>query len=309
MAMNLVDLLSWEFLSGDTLRQIAGVLGEPKSRVATAVNGAAPAVVAALASKAGTSDGLSYLVDMMRKGTFDGNQAGGLAGLLDGGSMTDLVNRGAPLVASLFGERQGGVTDWLSSMAGIAPKSASMLLGLAVPTVLSLLGGQAKVGGGLTPSWLGSILGDQAASLKSHAPKGLASALGITDFGTLDAVSRAVPTSSHRSAAVGGVSWWPWAALAAAALLGLWWLGNRQPAGTIDPRITVVNDEGRVVCSARVRDAATRDAILTALRGAFGAATTCDVVVDANVKPLSALPNVDKILEALKQPGTEFTLD
>jgi OmpA-OmpF porin, OOP family len=104
-------------------------------------------------------------------------------------------------------------------------------------------------------------------------------------------------------------SWLPWLLVPLVALLGWWWFANQAPVGTINPRISVVNDDGRIICSASVRDDATKQAILQAVRASFGGNTSCDIAVDANVKALSWLPNAAGVFAALNRPGTEFTLD
>jgi OOP family OmpA-OmpF porin len=94
-----------------------------------------------------------------------------------------------------------------------------------------------------------------------------------------------------------------------AVLLGWWLLANRTPEGTVNPRLAIANEEGKIVCTARVRDEATREAILRSLRTAFGEGTTCDVTVDPQVKAITWLPNLDRIIAALKRPGADFILD
>ena len=309
MAINLIDLLSKEF-AGDVLGKVASNIGEPENKVQTAVGGLAPALVGALANKATTSQGLGEIFDLMRTSGFDGSQPRGLGSLLSGGgTLTDLVTRGAPLVAALFGGRQGGVTDWLASWAGIGSRSSSSLLALAAPLVLNLLGSQARTSGGFTQSVVGELLGGQAAFVRDKAPAGLAAALGLPDFSKLGVVPRTVPAAPRVEPARRPVTWWPWLAIPVLAVLGWWWFAGREPAGTINPRMAIVNDEGRIACTASVRDETTRDAILQALRSAFGASSTCDITLDPNIRKIAWLPNLDKIMAALKRPGTDLQVD
>jgi OOP family OmpA-OmpF porin len=58
-----------------------------------------------------------------------------------------------------------------------------------------------------------------------------------------------------------------------------------------------------------VRDEATKGAILASAKRAFGEATTCDITVDPNVKAIGWLTNIDKVMAALKRPGTDFQLN
>ena len=306
MATNLIELLTKE-LGGDTLGRLAGLLGEPESKVQTAVGGIAPALVATLANKASSGGGLADLFNLMKSSGFDGTQARSLGGVLDGGGggMADLVSKGAPLLASLLGGRQAGLTDWLATFSGIGAKSAGSLLGLAAPTLLNLLGGTMSKGGGFTQAALGQLIGGQGAFLK-NLPSGLTSALGITDLSRLGVVPAPVAAVSQ---AAKGTNWWPWVILGLLALLALWWFTGRAPAGTIDPRVSILNDEGKIVCSATVRDEPTKSAILASAKKAFGEATTCDITVDPNVKAIGWLTNIDKVMAALKRPGADFQLN
>lgn len=315
MSINLIDLFTKEF-GGDVLGKVASALGEPEAKTQAAIGGLAPAVIGALANKATTTQGLGDLFDLMRTSGFDGAKPAGLASLLGGGTgLTDLITKGAPLAASLLGGRQSGVTDWLASMAGIGPRSSSSLLGLAMPVVMNLIGGQMRKGGGFNQNVLGELLGGQGQYLRDKAPAGLAAALGVPDFSKLGVTAKAAapaPKVEYKSEPPkkdSGTNWLPWLLIPLLALLGWWWFANREPVGTLEPRIAIVNDEGKIVCSASVRDEATRDAILKALRGTFGEGTNCDVTIDRNIKRIAWLPNVDKVLAALKVPGTDFVLD
>jgi outer membrane protein OmpA-like peptidoglycan-associated protein len=311
VSVNLIDLLAREF-AGE-LGKVASAVGESERTVQSAIAGVAPALVAALANKASTTQGLGELFQAMQKGGFDGSQSPSLAGsLAGGGTLADLIRRGAPLVASLLGTRQTDVTNWLASYASVPTKSASSLMSLVTPALLSLISAEARKAGGFTQSVIGSLLASQGALLRDRAPAGLASALGLADFSRLDTSARpAAPKAEYRAepTAKSGVGWWPWLLLAALALLGWWFLANRTPEGTINPRFSIVNDEGRIACSATVRDEATREAVLRSLRATFGEATACDITVDPNVKAIAWLPSLDRILAALKRPGTEFQLD
>jgi outer membrane protein OmpA-like peptidoglycan-associated protein len=304
VSINLIDLLTKE-LTGDALGKIASGVGVSENQVRTAVGGLAPALIGALANKASSGQGLTDLLDLARTSGFDGSKATGLAGLLGSNSLTDLVTKGAPLAASLFGSRHNSIIDWLASFAGVGSKSAGSLLSLAAPLVLSLLGGEARKGGGFTQAVLGQILGSQGSFLRDKAPSGLAAALGLADFSKLGA-ARPVAAAPVKES---GTNWWPWLLIPLLLLLGWWWFSSREPEGTVNPRIAVVNEEGKIVCSASVRDDATKAAILKALQAGFGASATCDITVDRNIRKLPWIPNVDKIIAALKKPGTDFLLD
>jgi OOP family OmpA-OmpF porin len=185
-------------------------------------------------------------------------------------------------------------------------------MALATPVLLNLLSAEARKGGGFTQGVIGSLLGSQGSLLRDRAPAGLASALGLADFSTLGPGSaHRTPAAPHGAApsATTGASWWPWLVVAAVALLAWWFLAGRTPEGTLEPRVAIANHEGKVTCSATVRDEATRQAILKSVRLAFGDATACDITVDPTAKVVAWLPNLDRIIAAIKRPGTEFLLE
>jgi hypothetical protein len=228
----LVDLISRE-LTGEALSRISSAVGEPEENVRAAADGIALAMVAALAVKASSSHGLGQILDMMKSSGFDG-RAPLPSGGCGAGALTGLAMGGAPMLGGLFNGRQSAITEWLSSLAGIGTRSASMLLAIAAPAVLNLLGRQARQSGSLTSSALADFLGEQLGYLRYVSPQGLAPALGVVEPGRLEvphAVQHAV--SSAPVVKESSTTWWPWAALVALALLGLWWSANRALAGTI----------------------------------------------------------------------------
>ena len=306
MAINLIEQLTREF-SGDTLGRIASALGESENKVQSAIGGLAPAMVAALAGKAASPQGLADITDLMKTSGFDGSQPRGLSSLLTGGGgITDLLSRGGSMVSNLFGSRQGSITDWLSSLSGIGSRSAQSLMAMATPVLLNLVGGFARKGGGFSLSSIGELLGSQASFLRG-LPSGLAGVLGLGDLGKPGSAPRAADYEPEPVKTRAG--WWPWVAAIALALLAWWWFAGREPVGTINPRVAIVNDEGRITCTAQVKNDATRDALLRAVRNAFGQGTNCDITVDRNIRQLPWLSNADRIIAALKRPGTDFLLD
>jgi OmpA-OmpF porin, OOP family len=103
-------------------------------------------------------------------------------------------------------------------------------------------------------------------------------------------------------------SWLPWAVAVLLALVG--WLWLRQPAGTVNPQLTLNNRDGRVTYSGLVRDEATRTTIVRALNTAFGEANVSgDVRIDRNVKPATWLPRLNDLFTSVKSPGVDLTLN
>lgn len=281
MAVNLLSLLQNE-LSGDVVSKVASLLGEPPAKTQTAVNSAIPAVIGALTQKAATPQGAGELFATLQRGGFDGSMFGSLASVLGkSNGAVDLVKVGGPLLASLFGARQGGIINWLGSSAGIGQQSSTSLLSMIAPFVLNLVGKQATSSGGFNLSSLTSLLGGQAQYLGS-APAGLASALGIGSFSDLAgaAARRVEQTTTHAASA--GMGWLKWL-LPLLALLALFAI--LRSCRTTVPRVT-----SNLPTATDVKDAATaaRDAAATAATGAGHAAAAAWAKLGAFVK--RALP-------------------
>jgi outer membrane protein OmpA-like peptidoglycan-associated protein len=199
MIPNLLDLVKGEF-SSDLVGKIAGSLGESSQSTMGAIGAAAPALLAGLLNKGSTTQGANDILGLLRQGGFDSrgvNLASALAGGGDG--LSNLVKMGAPLLGSIFGGRSNNVTDWLSSQAGVGRASASSILGLLTPVLLSTIGRQLMSSGGLNASGLMSLLAGQRSFLQSAAPPGLAGALGLGSLADLGGTVTRAAADPQRS--------------------------------------------------------------------------------------------------------------
>ncbi len=182
MAVNLIELLKNEF-SGEVASKVASAIGEKPAATQQALSGLIPAAIAALANRAFTTTGASDLVGLIRDTGLDGTRLASSREILASESGTaELLKSGGPLVASIFGGRQSAVSNWLSSFAGIGGRSASTLLALAAPLILNSVAKQASGSGGLNAGALAGLLAGQAGFLRSAAPPGVATALGLRGF-------------------------------------------------------------------------------------------------------------------------------
>jgi outer membrane protein OmpA-like peptidoglycan-associated protein/uncharacterized protein YidB (DUF937 family) len=172
--------------------------------------------------------------------------------------------------------------DKLATSAGLSRSTTSSVLSGLLPKLIAQL----------TPN--GSL--PSSSSLMSQ----VSSYLALPGAAAAAVGEYAKPTSWPR--------WLPWAAVAVLALLGWYWL--REPAGTINPQLSVSNSDGRVTYSGLVRDESTRTAIGEALRATFGTGNVSgDVRVDRNVKKITWVPRMGELFGLLKRPGVEFSLD
>ena len=122
---------------------------------------------------------------------------------------------------------------------------------------------------------------------------------------------------------------WLWPLLGALAVLGLglflWPVGNRTtsiappvaqapppaaPAATLPARLELANVDGNVQVSGAVHDEETKNAIVNALKGVFGAdKVQGDIGVDAHRGAAPWLVNFRNGIESLKTPGVQAVFD
>lgn len=244
---NLLNLANNAF-GGDVVNRIAGALGENGTSIQSALGGVIPAVIGGLASKASTAQGAGDLVSLIKNnGLETGELANAASAVSSGDGITRMLNMGGPLLNSVLGSKAGGVIDWVTSLAGIKKSSATSLLSLATPVIMSLIGRHLGSSGGFNASSLMDLLGGQKQYL-ANAPAGLAGLLGF-DAGAAPRAAAAYAServAPAAAAATAGSSWWKWLLplLILAGLLGyfLFRKGEEVPAvavATPSPTVTM----------------------------------------------------------------------
>ena len=183
MAVNLVELVKG-YLTPDIIQKGASFVGESEPATQKAMNGIVPTVIAAMANQASTSAGAEKLGRILDTGKYDGSALNNLGSLFSGGETTQkVIAQGKDILSYLFGNRTEGLVDQIARFAGVRAGSASSLLALVVPLILSLLGRQRSTIG-QSPSALASLLGEQKGFLSGLLPAGVGSLLGWTGYET-----------------------------------------------------------------------------------------------------------------------------
>ena len=219
MATSLLDglksMVTPEFLSG-----AARSLGESEGAVATGLGAAFPAVLAGLLAKAGDSQTMRPLFDLVSSPANDGSVIRDPRLALTATPQSPLGAASNKLLAGVFGGQMSSIGDWISRFAGFRSGSGSTLLSMAAPLVLGLLGNRVRTGG-LNPAGFGNLLLGEKDSIMRALPVGLGSIIGLKDIGIS---APGVPAPSTKR--------WLVPALAAlAVVLVVWALGrNRRPA-------------------------------------------------------------------------------
>src|SRR5262245_17137230 len=142
MAVNLIELAKG-YLTPDIIRKASSFVSESEPVTQKAMAGIVPTLIAALANQASTSAGAEKLSRVLDTGKYDGSALNNLGTLFSGGETTQrTVSQGKDILSSLFGNKTEGLIDQISRFAGLRTGSASSLLSLVLPLILSLLGRQ-----------------------------------------------------------------------------------------------------------------------------------------------------------------------
>ncbi len=245
MPVNLLTVLENE-LAADALPRVASFIGEPLATTQSAIVTVIPAALHALNQKTQTPHGAGELFDLMQQGGLDGKAFRGAGSMLAATGAAALVKTGAPLAASLFGARLGGLTDWLASTVGIAKPSAATLIGLVVPIILNLIAREASSAGGFNAASVANLLRGQESYL--GVLPGLAEVLGLTTIAPPER-AHTTPESSREDAepelaeayatagaeADGGYGWLKWVIPLLLLPLLIWaWRGTRTSEAGLD---------------------------------------------------------------------------
>ena len=263
MNANLLSLAQ-QALGGDFSKLAGQFLGESPGSTQTALSSLLPAVIGGIAQKGATPQGASSLMSLINGANLDVSTLGNIAGLFGGGGsgVNALLKAGTgSLVPGLFGDKGGAIVNALSSYSGIKSPSATSLLAMVVPLVLtflkkfmgdksmdanslaSLLSGQGPNLQGVLDSRMSSALGfaspsaflgglgGQAADTAKRAGAAVASGAGMADS------AAAAATTATKS---GLMRWLPWV-IGAAVLLYLWNLmsGGSTPTPAPAPTAAV----------------------------------------------------------------------
>jgi outer membrane protein OmpA-like peptidoglycan-associated protein len=249
--------LAQQALGSDFSKLAGQFLGESPASTQTALSSLLPAVIGSIAQKGATPQGASGLMSLINGANLDVSTLGNIAGLFGGGGsgVNTLLKAGtSSLVPALFGEKSTGLVNTLSSYSGIKSSSATNLLAMIVPLVLTFLKkfmGEKNLNSGS----LASLLSGQGQHLQGLLDSRMSSALGFASpsafLGSLG--GQAADTAKRAGAAVAGsaaaattatksglMRWLPWV-IGAAVVLYLWNLlsGQSTPPPTTAPKAAV----------------------------------------------------------------------
>lgn len=197
MSVNLIEMAKGLF-SAEAIGSIAKTLNESDSSISKALAAFVPSIFKGLSDKAATPAGatmLTTLAEAQSEHNIFDNVTGLLGDHNEGGFMT----QSAGMFNTIFDGPATGMVNASSNFAGVKPSSASSLLSLAVPAIMSFLGKYLKSNNESSSSFA-SLLHSQKDNIAAAMPAGF-DATHL--FGSADPVSAAAPTmhATHSTAA------------------------------------------------------------------------------------------------------------
>jgi outer membrane protein OmpA-like peptidoglycan-associated protein len=222
---------------------IASRLGESTQAVQSGLGTATAATLGGLAARAGDGGFLSQIMNLATSANTQ-NLLGGLGSVASSGpsgGVGDLINKFLPMI---FGAQQSQVASAIGQQAGIGAASATGLLKMAAPLVLSFLG-RGFANGSLNVGSLASMLKAEAPSLQSYLPSGLVSSLS-------SGAGQALTAAQSSAAAVtsGGSRWLVPLAIVGALLLIWLFIRSMHPKEVVQETASAATQAANAVGNA-----------------------------------------------------------
>ena len=177
MSMNILDLAK-DALGGSVVDQLGGLLGESRDGTQSALDGVLPAILGGMMQTASSPTGAGSLSRMADEA--DGGLLDNIGDLVSNNSGM-LLTLGAPLLSMLFGGKQDGLIATIARSAGIGGGSASTLLKVVAPLIMSLIGKKKKELS-LNTDQFKSMLMDQKQAVSAAMPAEVSQTLKFGEF-------------------------------------------------------------------------------------------------------------------------------
>jgi outer membrane protein OmpA-like peptidoglycan-associated protein/uncharacterized membrane protein YeaQ/YmgE (transglycosylase-associated protein family) len=188
-------------LTPEVLHKLSSDLGESPGHVRKAIEAMIPTILAGAASEASTSSGAARLFEMAKESVASGmDLVNNLADHATGAGAETLRRAGDGILHAIFGDRLSNLVSWFVRFASIKSASASSLMSMAAPLVISVLGKQI-LQNGLNVSGLSSLLAGQRSWLSKLLPSGLSEIPGFNSLADYtDQAEAAVRGAAQHSA-------------------------------------------------------------------------------------------------------------
>ena len=182
MSFNLIDAAK-NLFTDELVKKASNYLNESESGVVKAIASILPVVLSGFVNKVANHEGADFVAQSAKQQ----NESGVLNNLEsffgnDGGS---LLNKGAGLVNSLFGNKLDGITGLLSNFTGLKNASVSSLMSMAAPAIMGLLGKHAS-DNNLNTGSITTLLNNQKSTINAALPSGLNLSIVLGNFGGIE---------------------------------------------------------------------------------------------------------------------------
>ncbi len=171
MSDSILDLVTQALGSGGA-RQISQQLGIDEKTANSAIGGAVPVLMGALARNASSGGGAGALASALDR-DHDGSILDDLGGFLGGGGAE---SAGAGILRHVLGGKQPQVAQGVGAASGLDAGKAGQLLSMLAPIIMGALG-KAQRTQGLDPGGLGAVLGQEQQRMERRQP-GIGGMLG-----------------------------------------------------------------------------------------------------------------------------------
>ncbi len=164
MSDSVLDLVTQALGSGGS-RQISQQLGIDEDTANSAIGGAVPVLMGALARNASSGDGAGALAAALDR-DHDGSILDDLGGFLGGGGAE---SAGAGILKHVLGGNQRRVEQGVGAASGLDSAKAGQLLAMLAPIIMGALG-KTQRSQGLDSGGLGSMLGQEQRRMERRQP-------------------------------------------------------------------------------------------------------------------------------------------
>jgi OmpA-OmpF porin, OOP family len=252
---SLLELVQ-ETLTPDVVGRVSNLVTETVPATEAAFGRAAPAVLAAVFNNVSTPGGAERICALITDGGWGGDFLNTLGSRLGGGGgSSSLLAAGAQLVAALFGGKADGLAEQIASAAGVQRSSASTILSLAAPIVMSVLGKQ-MTARGLGAAGLSTLLAGERSSLIGALPSGMSGLLGVRDDPLARESIAREPIDRATAAGSPFSRWWPVLVAGLAALAILFFVARGRETNLASNRIDAPSAAPRQLASVTLPDGA-----------------------------------------------------
>jgi outer membrane protein OmpA-like peptidoglycan-associated protein len=196
--------------------EIANSLGEPEESVARGMDSSIAAVLGGMLGKAEDTGALRKILDLIPGDSGEVSWSHLASGLSNPTSA--LIAGGKRVLSSLFGTSESTVMGAVSRECGLDPGTASTLLAIAAPTVVSFLNKRVR-DERMSMTSLGAILQKERATIRGALPAGLSEL-----FRPSSPAAGASPVIAQSFIREGGFPSWATALGLCGAALGCFWL-------------------------------------------------------------------------------------